>query len=267
MRSIALMVFSLLSLVMADFCRAEEFPLRKNYPDVTFLELSAVKAGYDNKSMILVDVRSRMEFDTIHPLDAVHVDFSHQNFLLDLRKVVQDNPGKKIVLYDNGITCLKCYIGAQDALDEGLNDIYAFDGGIPAWAEAYPAETLLMGKVIDDPGKQLIPYEEFKKVCLDFATFQQKVKSAKNAVVIDARDPMQRKQKLPGFENALPIPLDKLIRNVIDKDNMKDKQLFIFDQVGRQARWLMYYLAARGYRDYYFLDGGATSVLKEQEYR
>lgn len=267
MRGITLLVFGLLSVVTVDFCRAEEFPQRKNYPDVAYLELNEVKEGYDNKSMILVDVRSRMEFDTIHPLQALHVDFSQQNFLADLQKVVQDNPGKKIVLYDNGVTCLKCYIGAQDAEDEGIKDIYAFDGGIPAWAEAYPTETLLMGKVIDDPGKQLIPYEEFKKVCLDFAAFQQKVKSAKNAVVIDARDPMQRMQKLPGFEDALPIPLDKLIRNVIDKGNMKDKQLFIFDQVGRQARWLMYYLVAHGYKDYYFLDDGATSVLKEQEYR
>ena len=48
---------------------------------------------------------------------------------------------------------------------------------------------------------------------------------------------------------------------------MKDKQLVIFDQVGKQVLWLMYYLEDKGYKNYYFLKGGATSVLKEQKYR
>lgn len=41
----------------------------------------------------------------------------------------------------------------------------------------------------------------------------------------------------------------------------------IFDQVGKQVRWLMYYLVNSGYTNYFFLDGGATAILKEQEYR
>ena len=72
---------------------------------------------------------------------------------------------------------------------------------------------------------------------------------------------------MPGFENALPIPLDKLVKNVIKKGNLKNKQLLIFDQVGKQVRWLMYHLVDQGYDDFYFLEGGATSVLKVQEYR
>jgi len=48
---------------------------------------------------------------------------------------------------------------------------------------------------------------------------------------------------------------------------MKDKQLVIFDQVGKQVLWLMYYLEDKGYKNYYFLKGGATSVLKKQKYR
>jgi rhodanese-related sulfurtransferase len=147
-----------------------------------------------------------------------------------------------------------------------MKDVYAFDAGIPAWASAYPADTLLIGKEITDPEKQLIPKSEFKKVTVDFETFKKKAAAA-NAAVIDARDPMQRTQKLPGFEKAMPIPLDKLIKNVVSQGRMKDKQLLIFDQVGKQVRWLMYYLEDNGYKDYYFLKGGATAVLKEQKYR
>lgn len=262
--AVLLVVFVLL---VAHRSPAEEFPLRKSYPDVPVLELKAVKAGYDDGSMILVDTRSRMEFDTIHPTKSEHIDLANKSFMASLQALAQQHPGKKLVLYDNGITCLKCYIGTQEALEEGLKDVYAFDGGIPAWAEAYPADTILMGKPIDDPEKQLIPYAEYQKLCLDFEQFKQKTGASPNAAVIDARDPMQRTRKLPGYEDAMPIPLDKMIRNVIEKGNMKDRPLFIFDQVGRQARWLMYYLKAYGYKDYYFLDGGATSVLKEQEYR
>ena len=57
------------------------------------------------------------------------------------------------------------------------------------------------------------------------------------------------------------------IKNIIDKGNMKDKSLFIFDQVGKQVNWLMYYLVDNGYSNFYFLDGGATAVLKSQDYR
>jgi len=253
--------------LVSSICYAENFPYREHYPDVPIIELVDVRNGYEKGEVLLVDARTKMEFDTIHPQDAIHVDFSNQQFLSDLLLLRKNNPGKKIVVYDNGITCLKCYIAVQDAMDEELENIYAFDGGVQAWAEAYPEDTLLMGKQIKDGDKELIPYEEFLKISLDFDTFKQKIADSPNAKLIDARDPMQRTKKISDFKNALPIPLDKLIRNVINRGNMKNDQLFIFDQVGRQVRWLMYYLEQHGYNNYYFLNGGATSVLKEQQYR
>ena len=84
---------------------------------------------------------------------------------------------------------------------------------------------------------------------------------------MDIRDPMQRKQTIPGLEKALQVSLDKLVKNIISQERMKDKQLLIFDQVGRQANWLMYYLVENGYTNFYFLNGGATTVLKIQDYR
>lgn len=254
-----------LSLV-SNVCLAEDFPYRKDYPEVPIVELEALKAGYDNGSFIIVDVRSTIEFETIHPKGALHVTLSSADFETNLMVVSEQNQGKKIAAYCNGITCLKSYKAAQKALDAGIKDVYAFDAGIPAWAKAYPSDTLLVGKPIIDPEKQLIPKSELKKRTVDFEQFKQKA-SAPNAVVIDARDPMQRVGKLPGLDSALPIPLDKLIKNIINHNRMKDKQLVIFDQVGKQVRWLMYYLEDKGYKDYYFLKGGATSVLKEQKYR
>lgn len=259
-------IISLVLMLGNNVCFAEEFPYRKDYPDVPIIELVDLKAGYDDGSVVIVDVRSTLEFNTIHPKGALHVLLSNADFEKNLQSLSEQYTGKKIAMYCNGITCLKSYNATQKAVDAGMKDVYAFDAGIPVWANAYPADTLLVGKEITDPEKQLIPKSELAEVTVNFETFKQKAATA-NAVVIDARDPIQRTQKFTEFNDVLLIPLDKLIKNIIQKDRMKDKQLLIFDQVGKQVRWLMYYLEEKGYKDYYFLKGGATAVFKEQKYR
>lgn len=261
-----LVVTLVLFFLSSSVCFATDLPYRKDYPDVKIVELEDLKVGYDNGTFMIVDVRSTLEYDVIKVKGAYHVDLSKADFITNLQSLSAQYPDKKIAVYCNGGTCLKSYKAAIDAEEAGIKNVYAFDAGIPAWSNAYPSETLLLGKEVTDPQKQIIPKEQVKKVTLNFEAFKQKA-SEPNAVAIDARDPMQRTQKLPGFEKALPIPLDKLIKNVINKGNLKDKQLMIFDQVGKQVEWLMYYLVDQGYANYYFLEGGATSVLKEQEYR
>lgn len=244
---------------------AQDFPYRKKYPNTPTVEVAELKAGYDKGEFIIVDVRSSIEYGVIHPKNAIHIALSSPKFIQNLKKVADASPGKKLALYCNGVTCLKSYEGAKKALAEGIKGAYAFDGGIPAWANAYPGDTLLLGKQITDPEKQLIPKSTFKSYCIEFDEFKQL--ASKGAVVIDARDGVQKSQKLPGLKGAKNIPFDKLIPNVITKGRMKDKQLLIFDQVGKQVRWLMYYMVENGYQDYKFLKGGATAVLKEQDYR
>ena len=258
----SLVIFSLINSV----CFAADLPFRKDYPDVKVVEMEELKVGYDNGTFIIVDVRSTLEYNVIQVKGSYHVDLSKAAFVENLQALVAQYPDKKIAVYCNGVTCLKSYKAGMDALEAGINNVFAFDAGIPAWANAFPSETLLLGKEVSDPQKQLIPKSELKKVTLNCEFFKQKAAQG-NAVSIDARDPIQRMQKLPGFEKALPIPLDKFIKNVINKGNLKDRQLMIFDQVGKQVQWLMYYLVDKGYSNFFFLEGGATSVLKEQEYR
>lgn len=61
-------------------------------------------------------------------------------------------------------------------------------------------------------------------------------------------------------------PFDQLIKNIIQKGKFQDQTLLIFDQVGKQVRWLMYQLEAAGYADYYFLSEGAYGVIGMQAY-
>ena len=261
-------VVTVLFSLVASVCLAGQFPYRDKYPQVPVIELEELKAEYDRGDVVIVDVRSKIEYDVIHPKNAVHVSISNKNFLSRLKKIEKNNSKKKIACYCNGVTCLKSYEAAQKANKAGISNVYAFDAGIPAWARSYPRETLLLGKEISNPEKQLISEKKFQERCLDFASFQKKAK-ASDAVVIDARSTIQRTNDLPGLEGqkVLPMPCDKFINNIIKNDRMKDKTLLIYDQVGKQVEWLMYYLVDRGYTDYYFLSGGANAVLEEQEYR
>ena len=180
--------------------------------------------------------------------------------------MIRENPGKKIVFYCNGVTCLKSYKAAQKAKKAGLKNCYAYDAGIPEWVSLFPENTLLLGKEVVDPEKQIIPKSSFQKKCLSFEDFKAKLAST-DGISIDVRDHIQRAQKLQGLEKSKTIPLDKFIPNFVQKKASQDKHLLIFDQVGKQVRWLEYYLVENGYQNYTFLKGGATSVLKVQKYK
>ena len=265
MRNVIFIITGFVVLFFTTNCLAGEFPLRKKYPEIQTVELEDLKAGYDSGEFIIVDVRSTLEFNTIHPKNAFHIPVSNAKFAANLKALSEEHQNKKIAVYCNGVTCVKSFQAAEEAMDkENMKNVYAFDGGIPAWSTTYPSDTLLLGKEITNPEKQLISKSEFKKHLLDFAMFRQKA-AASNATVIDARDPKQRTQNLPHLHGVMLISCDKLIKNIISKGNMKDQQLLIFDQRNKQVQWLMYSLVEHGYTDYYFLKGGATSVLKEQK--
>jgi rhodanese-related sulfurtransferase len=267
-RSISLASLFVLGLVLglAPFVAAVEFPYRKDFPDIPTIDSETLYKQYEVDKVIIVDVRSSIEYDVIHPEGALHIPLSNENFVKKIQELSRLYPDKKIAFYCNGITCLKSYKATQKALQAGIDNCYGYDAGIPIWASIYPEKTLLLGKELIDPDKQLISKPAFKKKCLPFKKFKADTNS-KNSIVIDIRDSIQRTQKLRGLKKVKKIPLDKFIPNFVEKKVHRDKSLLIFDQVGKQVRWLEYYLVANGYKDYHFLAGGATSVLQEQKYK
>ncbi len=245
---------------------SDKYPHRDQFPGVKTVESYDLKAGLDSGEYIVVDARSQLEFDVIHVDGAEHVAVSKKTFISKLKAVADQNPGKKIAFYCNGITCLKSYKATKKAMDAGLTEVYAYDAGIPEWANMYPAQTQLLGKAITNPETQLLSKAQFKERALAWSYFETAA-AGDNVMVIDLRDKYQKTASLPGLESARNIPLDVFIPNFVSKKSNQDKTLLIFDQVGKQVKWLQYYLEEYGYENYMFLDGGATSVLKKQEYR
>ncbi len=261
-----LISFLMLFTLAATSAGAADFPYREKYPKVPYISTGDLADKDAKGEIIVVDVRSGIEFNVIHTATAQHISLSRKTFTEDIRKLMTDNPGKAIAFYCNGVKCLKSYEAAEKAIEELKCDkCYVYDAGVPEWAKVHPELTVFMGKQLDDPSK-LIPDSEFKARCIPIDQFKAKAADA-GCLVIDIRDFVQTSGKIPGLESARTVPMDQFIPNFIEKGAEKDKTLLIFDQVGKQTEWLMYYLRQGGYQNYFFLDGGATTVLGEQQYK
>ncbi len=264
-KKISLIVLLFICFVILKPAVSQEYPGRAQYPKAPFISTEDLRKDYEAGNVIIIDVRSKIEFDVIHVDTALHVPISNKLFANDVKAIADKNPGKKIAFYCNGITCHKSYVAAEKSIEAGISNCFAYDDGIPKWAKVYPANTILLGKVITDPEKQLISKDDFKAKCIDFETFSKQALSNPDNLVIDVRDHIQSTGALPGLENARKVPLDTFIPNFVEKKLNQDKTLFIFDQVGKQVDWLQYYLIQNGYTNYFFLDGGATKVLEGQQ--
>ncbi len=255
-------------LLAATVSLAEEtaFPYRGDFPEVKTIAVHDLYAGQESGEFLVVDVRSRLEFEVIHVARAEHIPVSKGTFVAKVTALATANPGKKIAFYCNGTTCLKSYKAAQKAQEAGIEEAYAFDGGIPEWAQVWPQSTLLLDKPIVDPATQLISKADFKARSLDWASFQDQ-SHREGSLVVDVRDNIQKSGKLAQLMVARGIPLDVFIPNFVAKGEHKDKTLLIIDQVGKQVKWLQYYLEEYGYESYYFLEGGAAKVLNGQDYK
>jgi rhodanese-related sulfurtransferase len=113
----------------------------------------------------------------------------------------------------------------------------------------------------EDFRSRLLPYEEFAKKA-----------ASKKVMVIDVREPFQvntnrglpqnQPLKVPSYRS---IPSDKLVAALSKpsfKRALKGKTLLLADAVGKQVRWLQYFLQENGYRDYYFLQEGVLGASK-----
>lgn len=273
-----------------------EFPGRNNpkYQGTSYIEIENLYQDYLKDALIVVDVRSKLEYDTIHINGARHVPIGKALFEKKLKDIAGEKSGRKIVFYCNGTTCYKSYEAQLRATNAGVENTYAFDLGIPVWAELYPEKTVLLGKMMTESKIGWIPKSEFKKKCLSWEKFKE-VSVRAGTKVIDTRDnvqkgiltpqllaqlPPEKKRDLEIFtqkndemlaalntkNNVIAQPLDKMIKNIIKRGMFMDRTLLIYDQVGKQVRWLMYQLEDAGYSDYYFLNKGAQYVIGTQSY-
>ena len=232
----------------------EGFPLREKYPEVPIIEINDLFQQYEN--VVIVDVRSRLEFSTVHISKALHVALSNILYVDLIKNIRRSNPQRKLVLYCNGHSCAKSYKATKKAIGAAIDNVFAFDAGIFDWATTYPGKTTLLGESPADINK-IISKAEFNSVLKDYS-FLLLLSQKDDVMVIDIRDRFQM-GFTPPFKNVKRIKLDSLLAKFMIGE-LKDKKLIFIDAVGKQIRWLQYYLKEFGYTDYMFLRGGVASV-------
>ena len=243
---------------------SSEFPGRPLYPEVSVIELDELYRRLDE--VIVVDVRSAYEYETLRVKGAINIPLSSKTFVSRMRQLRMSDP-RPIVVYCNGKTCMKSYKASRKCAVNKIDNVHSYDAGIMDWARTYPEHAELLGKSPVDP-KKLISKKEFKKHLLSPDAYGEHVANS-GAIVLDVRDRFQREALsiFVGRERRAYLDDKKKLDRFIEKAKRENKTLLVHDAAGKQVRWLQYYLKDKGLKSYYFMDGGIAAYydkLKEE---
>ena len=251
-----------LSLLGSAAMAESEFPGRDVYPEVHYISLEDLHAK--RNQVVIVDVRSAYEFQTLRIDNAKNISLADANFSAQMA-ALRKQDARPIVVYCNGKTCMKSYKAVMTCMNDGIKDVVAFDAGIMDWAQRYPNETLLLDVKLSDPRK-LISKAHFKRHTLSPDAFGEHLANSDD-IVLDVRDRFQREglSLFVGREYRVYLDDTKRLDRLLDKAKRERKGLLIYDASGHQVQWLQYYLESKGLSNYYFMDGGIHAYYQQIE--
>ena len=237
----------------------EGFPGRPKYPDVKVI--SKEQLYKESDKFVIVDTRSSLEFDTLRIKNSVNISVAKKDPFIEKILALRKETNKPIAFYCNGRTCMKSYIASQFAQRAGVKNVYAYDAGVFEFAQAYPEQAELLGKSPVNP-KHIIPKSAFNKRLLKPEEFSQRAYDMGDAsVILDVRDKFQR--GATGFfvnkERWASLDDQQKLKGYLREAAAQKKTLFIYDEVGKQVRWLQYTLEEEKIHDYYFMNKGAKA--------
>ena len=257
--SILLSLFSSTAVFAAD----KGFPGRAEFPEIPLYQKADLLKDFDK--VMIVDARSALEFKTIHVKGSVNIPVASKKFP-DMVKALRKKTKKPIVFYCNGRTCYKSYKATKAALKAGVKNVFAYDAGIFEWAKAYPKHAVLLGQSPIDP-KHLISKAKFKERFLKPLQFTEAARATPGSkrLILDVRDMYQRAGVgfFIGIERWASMDDEKKIEKYLIKARDENRTLYIYDEAGKQVRWLQYTLEQQNIKDYYFMTKGAKGFYKE----
>ncbi|UCE90240.1 MAG: rhodanese-like domain-containing protein [Pseudomonadota bacterium] len=260
------LAFSLLLSVLAGAATAqptqEGFPGRAEFPEVPVIEIGELRQRLGK--VVIVDTRSEYEYQTLSIKGAVNIPVAAKDFEARL-KALRARSGDPIVFYCNGRSCFKSYQAVKRAVKASVAKTLAFDAGMFEWAQAYPDLAVLLG---ESPVRQsdIIPGADFRKRLLAPEQFSEEAYNmGRQALILDVRDKYQRAGVgfFPGKERWVSLDQTERLKGYIDQAKREQRTLFIYDEVGKQVRWLQYALKDAGVSNYYFMKKGAKGFYTE----
>lgn len=238
----------------------DDYPGRERFTKVPVIETAELAAKMAADKVVVIDVRSEFEYQTLRIKGSLNLPLGSKRFG-QLVKALSEKSGRSLVFYCNGHSCFKSYKAATRAGVAGVTDLYAYDSGVFDWTRAHPERAELLGKSPVDPDK-LISKSEFKARCLEPKEFAESI--SRDARVLDVRDPIQSQglSLFPGRQRNVPLAKQEKVMKFIARAMAKEKSLLIYDNVGKQVRWMQYMLEDLGVEDYHFMCGGAKAYYK-----
>lgn len=238
----------------------QSFPGRSVYSHVPYI--SADELFNKREDVIIVDVRSKLEHQTLRIKGALHIPVASAGFASKLREL-RETTAKSIAFYCNGQTCFKSYEATDKAMAENISNVYAFDAGVFVWARAHPEQAVLLGQSPVNP-RDLISKKELRKRLLEPGQFKKRMGSS--IIVVDVRNHTQHGENGPLSANEKLAILNGngALDASINEAKKKRVPLLVYDATGKQVRWIQYYIEKKGLKNYYFLKGGANSYSATQ---
>lgn len=176
-------------------------------PFHTIVGIDLVKQIVDQKEVgLIIDSRPKeKKYDQGHIPGALSLPaskFDKMNGLLPQDK------HSLIVFYCGGFHCPLSHKSAIAAMNIGYSNVKVFAAGYPAWTEKFGAGTAGPAKAESKAASQKKFKAGKEEGSIDFAAFDELVKSKADVLIVDVRDPKEYKAgTVPG---AINIPTEKL---------------------------------------------------------
>ncbi|MFH1152819.1 MAG: rhodanese-like domain-containing protein [Pseudomonadota bacterium] len=227
------------------------------YPSVQTLSLRELGAVFDDA--LVVDVRTRFEFDTVHINGSVNQPLAGDDGRDTDTDMQALSRGKSLVFTGNDALDTRPFKAALAATLGGLSPVRVLALGVLAWTDAFPDRATLMGSSPAVPG-EILPDAVHRQHLLDPKDFMEAIPRP-DALVIDIRNAHDRTQ-VPLNAPLHPIPMEAFLEAVGCRV-WSEKTLFILDSDNTRLAWLHRFLQAGGYDDVLFLNGGARTLGKD----
>lgn len=257
MKRMGLLVLCAITLLAPTLVQAnDDYPLRDKYPEVKWIDTDELYDALGDA--IVVDARNAMEYNVIHIAGSRNylVGKMKKGDLLQLRALSSETP---LVFYCNGHNCSKSYKAAEKARFWGFDNIYAYDAGIFEWSEAYPEQVEFFDEVLSaaELKTKLIGKSDFAAACLEPEQFMAKVNQGSYRL-FDVRDRKERGENPMRLTGTTKLTVDEMVGFLAKPGALPSSGLLVFDNVGKQVRWMQYYFEKHGITDYHFLKGGVA---------
>ena len=206
----------------------------------------------------IVDVRTALEFETLHIQGAHNIEYPSTKFGKKIETLHQKEK-KPMVFYAGGVFCVEPLQATQAAHDLfDVNEVHAYPGGISEWIKEQAGKTTYKG-VSPAPQKKLISTSQYEKHLLAPMAFEEKISDKYE--VLDVRTYNEREGVgiFFGHESWAPLNRYGKLLKTIKQAQSKGKMFLVFDDHGHRTQMLQYIFRDLGIKDYYFMEGGAKN--------